>query len=402
MRALFVSALTCALLAWAVPARAQDTMSPEDTGRFRLGPLRVTPTVQVTNFGVDTNVFNEFEDPKEDVTAAIGPAVDFWMRFGRARVSGKAGLDYNYFNEYESQRYVGTTSAMRVSLPLARFSPFVEGGYTSTRQRPGYEIDVRAERTLGEARAGADLRLGPRTLLTIAGGWQQYRFASEEQFLGTQLSEALDNDSRRAEVTIARQLTPLTSFIVTTEQRQDRFLYSPVRDTDAFKIVSGFDLKPVALISGNIRVGWRQFETLDGVVPDYRGFIAAGELAYALRATRFEFRVRRDIEYSFQEFQPYYLLTDLQLEVVQRVTGRWDVVGRAARQSLDYRVVALAAGNGRLDTGRRLGGGVGYRLGEHVRLGLDVNRDRRTSDVALRKYDAWRVGGSLTYGIKAR
>jgi opacity protein-like surface antigen len=394
-------ALAFGLTLAADTAQAQDVSQPEATGRFRLGPVRFTPAVQLTNFGVDTNVFNEFDDPKQDFTAGLGPAVDFWLRMGRARVSGKAGLDYNYFHEYESQRYVGTANTLRVSLPFSRLTPFVEGGYTNTRQRPGYEIDARAKRTLSEGRAGLDLRLGGRTTATLAAGRKQYRFGADDEFLGTGLSEALDNDSDAFELTLARQLTPLTALVVTAEQRRDRFLYSSLRDSDATKVVTGFDFKPFALISGTIRVGWRQFETLGPTIPDYAGVIASGQLLYALRATRFDVRLRRDVEYSFHQFEPYYLLTDVQLEVTQRITSHWDVVARGGRQLLDYRAVASVGDLARVERQRRIGGGVGYRLGEFIRVGVDVNRDRRTSDVTLRQYDAWRVGGSITYGIKA-
>ncbi len=65
---------------------------PEATGRFRLGFIRFTPSIALTNLGVDTNVFNELEDPKEDFTLSIGPKAEFWSRLGpRARLYGNVG-----------------------------------------------------------------------------------------------------------------------------------------------------------------------------------------------------------------------------------------------------------------------------------------------------------------------
>jgi hypothetical protein len=399
-RVLFLSVLTCVLVAGTTAARAQEAPESEDAGRLRLGPIRFTPSVQVTNFGIDTNVFNEFDDPKQDFTIGLGPAVDFWVRLGRARVTGKAGLDYNYFKEYESQRYVGTASKVRLTVPLARIAPFVEGGYANTRQRPGYEIDARAKRTTAEGRGGIDVRLGSRTLLTLAAARTQGRFGSDEEFLGQALSRALDNDSDTVDLTFARHLTPLTTFVVTAQQRRDRFVYATERHSDALKVVSGFNFKPFALISGTIRVGWREFETLDPSIPDYSGPTATGELAYAVRATRASVVLGRDVEYSYHERQPYYLLTDLRVEVTQRLTARWDVVGRTSRALLDYRAVGLAGEGPANERHRRVGGGVGYRVGDLLRLGLDVNNDRRTSELVTRQYQAWRVGGSVTYGLK--
>jgi Putative beta-barrel porin 2 len=395
----FVAAV-CLGVGLSCPVSAQDVPEPEDLARFRLGPIRFTPAIALTSIGVDTNVFNEFEDPKQDFTMAFGPKVDYWVRLGRARLAGRSSVDYNYFHEYDSQRFWDTTNDLKLSVPLNRVVPFVGGAYSRTRQRPGYEIDARAKRTQATARAGVDLRLGARTTVTLAAARQQHEYDADEEFLGRDLSRALNNDSDSLELTFARHLTPLTTFVVAAEQRRDRFEHSPERDADALRVVTGFDLKPFALISGNIRVGWRDFRTTDALVPDYAGVVAAGELAYALRATRFGVRLRRDIEYSYEQFQPYYLLTDVNLEVTQRITAAWDVVGRIGRQMLDYRTVAVDDSIGRTDRSWRQGGGLGYRLGEYIRLGVDVDRYERSSDISLRTYDAWRIGGSVTYGIK--
>jgi hypothetical protein len=398
------SAVACLLqvVALASFAHAQDPIDDPEQGRFRFGPIRFTPSLQVTSLGIDTNVFNEVDNPKQDTTVALGPTVDLWLKLGRARLSGKTGMDYNYFQKYDSQRFWGTRNELRLSLPLNRITPFVEGGYTNTRQRPGFEIDARARRTQALGRAGVDLRVGARTTVTVGASRQQYRFAADEEFLGADLSRALDNDSNAIELKLARRLTPLTTFTIAAEQRRDRFRFSPSRDADASKIVSGFEFKPFALIDGRIEVGYRRFHTLDALVPEYDGIIASGDLGYAVRATRLTFRIERDIQYSFERFEPFYLLNDIELGVTQRLTGKWDVVARVARQTLNYHVVAQAADRSRTDRGWRYGGGLGYRLGEYIRLGVDVDRYERTSDITARGYESWRVGGSVSYGIKQR
>jgi hypothetical protein len=46
------------------------------------------------------------------------------------------------------------------------------------------------------------------------------------------------------------------------------------------------------------------------------------------------------------------------------------------------------------------GGGVGCHLGEIVRLGFDVDYYTRRSPISNRRYEGWRGGLSITYGIK--
>ena len=57
----------------------------------------------------------------------------------------------------------------------------------------------------------------------------------------------------------------------------------------------------------------------------------------------------------------------------------------------------------RKDSGNRYGGGIGYVLGQQMRLGFDVNYMDRTSDADItRNYEGVRAGFTITYGLKSR
>jgi hypothetical protein len=89
-------------------------------------------------------VFNTVDDQRQDTTAAVGPAVNFWAHLQRARMTGKSSGQYLYFKTYDNQRGWNTTNDLEFDLPLARLRPFVSGSYINTRERPGYEIDSRS------------------------------------------------------------------------------------------------------------------------------------------------------------------------------------------------------------------------------------------------------------------
>jgi hypothetical protein len=57
-----------------VIAAASAAEAQTDPGWFRYGPLTMTPSIALNNFGQDGNVFNEPENPKQDLTASIQPA----------------------------------------------------------------------------------------------------------------------------------------------------------------------------------------------------------------------------------------------------------------------------------------------------------------------------------------
>ena len=76
------------LLSSQPPALAQEAPDdPFEKARFQWGPIRFTPTLEITSLGRDSNVFNEVVNPKSDFTAAIGPAVKMWMRPARTRLT---------------------------------------------------------------------------------------------------------------------------------------------------------------------------------------------------------------------------------------------------------------------------------------------------------------------------
>ena len=71
--------------------------------------------------------------------------------------------------------------------------------------------------------------------------------------------------------------------------------------------------------------------------------IALVDLGYTLRATRFSGRYNRDVTYSFETVEPYYLQTDWDLGGGRRRSRTtWDVVGRVGRYKLDYETIGVA------------------------------------------------------------
>jgi len=362
--------------------------------------LRFTPSIALTDVGVDNNVFNEADNPKQDTTAAIGPAVALWMNLGRGRLSGTSSGQYLYFKQYDNQRSWNTRTTLRLELPLIRFKPFVAGTYVNTRERPGFEIDSRARRRDQSATVGSEVRVGGKTTLVFSGSLAQLAYDKNETFLGAALAKTLDRQTNTETLEFRYALTPLTTFVIGADAIQERFVTGTERNADSIKVMPGFELKPLALISGKVAVGFRHFDALNGETPDFDGVVAMVDARYSLAATSFRIAVNRDLTYSFEPTEPYYALTDSTLTVTQRITYVWDVVGRAGRQSLAYRRFGSSGQPGeRVDHGTLLGGGVGYRVGKSVRVGVDANYYRRdSSSQILRDYEGLRVGASVSYG----
>jgi hypothetical protein len=120
-----------------------------------------------------------------------------------------------------------------------------------------------------------------------------------------------------------------------------------------------------------------------------------------LGATRFTVGATRDVQYSYDVEQAYYLQTGFNGSVAQQIFGPFDVVVRGGAQTLAYRdraSVPVAASN-RVDHVRSYGGGVGYHMGRDLRLGFNIDKDERTSVLSFRQYTGLRFGSSVTYGL---
>jgi hypothetical protein len=396
-------ALACACLGGSVPAFAQEAADPFETARFRLGPLRFTPAIEITSVGRDTNVFNEADDPKSDTTAAFGPAVELWMRPAGTRLSARIGGQYLYFKNFDNQRAWNTTNEARWEVPLARLTPFIAGSYINSRERQGYEIDSRSRRRDDSVTLGTSLRLSGKTSFVVSARRFNANYDETESFLGTTLAEALNRREDTGQVQFRYELTPLTTFVLDTDFVRDRFELSNLRDTDSIRVMPGFEFKPFALISGRAFVGYRQFDPSSVTLPDYRGLVASVDATYVRNSTRFQAKVDKDVAYSYAINHPYYALLDTGLTVTQRVTRAWEVVGRGSRQSLVYRQLSSsgATGDQPTDRGYAYGGGIGYLVAETFRLGFDANYYTRRSEIEGRRdFDGLRVFGSISYGIQ--
>ena len=388
----------------AVPVLAQDQAEDATAAPIHLGPLGIAPTIAVTNVGLESNVFNEAVDPKQDMTATIGPSVRLSMDAGPARLSGVSSAQYVYFNRYSNQRTLGASQQLRLDVPLVHLTPFIAGLIASQKQRPSIDVDTRVRQKTTSVSLGVNVRFSTRTNVILSGTRTRTAFGDSETYLGTSLATALNQATNAEQLQLRYALTPLTTLVVTADALQDRFPRDPLRQSNSIRIMPGFELKPSALISGTVFVGFRRFTPLDPAVPRYRGAVALVAAGYTVRATQFSVQVARDLQYSFLATQPYGISNSLGLTITQRVSHAWDVVAKGAQQRLTYQQLLTASsdrsGGPPRDTVGQLGAGIGYHVGNGMRLGVDVNYFRRRStSQTVSDYKGLQIGASVTYGL---
>lgn len=395
-----MSVAVCVLALFA-PARALAQNASDDvtTAKIRLGPLGLTPKIAIRNMGVDTNVFRSVDAPKKDFTATFEPELDSWLRLGRAQVSGRSAVQWLYFSHNSTERSLGRSQSGGVELRLSRLTPSAGISYLRTEKSASLEIDSRVPQITTGRRAGLTAALGPAVSVALDGEWTSFQLDRVGGSSGP-IADSLDRRTAAGTASLRYILTPLTTLVVRTGVGHDRFDVNPLRNSDSLSVTPGFEFKPFALVSGSAFVGYRHFKALDPQVPDYRGPTAAVSLNYIAREmARVTVGVRRDIEYSFEAEQPYYVATGLDFTVTEMLGPGWDVIGRLGRTRLDYRnVVTVITAVGRRDRMNNWGLGLGHHLPSGVRVGFDIDYSRRVSAVSGREFHGFRFGGSVTYG----
>jgi hypothetical protein len=389
-------------------AQTPGADNPRADAKIHVGPLYITPALQIRDVGVDTNVFNTAADPKSDFTLTVGPEANMWVPVGRrALLRTGAGADLVYFQQYSSERSINPHGEVRGELYLQRVTLFAETEVVNTRQRPNYEIDIRARRLENTVRVGGQLRLSAKATVELAGRQSIVRFDGDAFFSGSYLEKVLNRDSRGVSATLRYRRTPLTTIVVRTERLQERFASSPLRDADTLRIEPGVEFRPPALIAGSGYLGVRRLTPVHDELPGFKGMVGSGRLRFRLPgATSVEFAGDRDLSYSYEPLQPYYIADGYGVTVRRQIVRRFDASVSAQHQLYSYRdlrgsqLTSASSGRQRQDTTQVYSVSVGYTLNRESRVGIGLSKVSRNSNAAsFAVYDGIRFGTTVTYGF---
>src|SRR5262245_6777137 len=373
--------------------------------RMQLGPFYITPKLLLKNVGVDTNVFNQAVNPKSDFMFTLAPQADIAIPFSRrGLLTTNVGSDLVYYATYDSERSIDPFVHARGEAYAQRLTFFADESYLNTRQRPNYEIDIRSRHLENDAQAGVDLRVTPKLSFQVAGRRAITEYDADAIFDGTSLQQTLNRTTTGAVGAVRFHATALTTFAVKGDSLQDEFTYSPERNSRSYRVMPGVEFKPRALVSGYAWVGYREFTPVHPeVLPAFSGLVADLGLSYTLLgSTTFGVSYRRDLTYSYEVDNPFFVDNSVGASVRRALGGRFDAIASVDRHIYDYvQLLTLPpAAFDRTDTTWVYGANVGYRIRHQARIGFGVNYYQRESTTArLVQYDGLRFGATVNYGF---
>jgi hypothetical protein len=367
---------------------------PEDS-LYRLGPVLLNPRLSVPEIGHDSNAFNEATDPKEDFVIKFVPEIDFFTDAGLLRVSVRSSSAFTYFHRYESERSIAEQIRGRVTARLSRVHPWVGAASVRSNERTT-EIDARAKRAERELAAGVQFDISPLAALTVSANRMNVRFDEAEQFRDTPLSAALDRDTDMASAALRLQATPFTSVTFRGYTSRDRFLLDASRDSTASGGDVDVNFGSEAIIRGRVAVGFRQQDPYDPTLDTFRGITGRGGITtvffwHAILGVDYV----RDVQYSFDRREGYYVENGADLVYTQRIGGSFDVQARVGRHALNYNASELGAAG--TDLSWSYHGGVGYSLESGSRFGLNYEVTERDARQVNQEFSRRRLFGSFSY-----
>lgn len=388
--------------------RAPEAAS-EPPGRFRLGPVYLTPTFRIGSIGLDTNVFYTATDRRTDLAANGGPGFEAVLPLARGtRILLGAGFNYVYFVRTPSQRKLGGDARAGVEWGAHRVKARAEEEYSRSFGRPSLEVDRRVLQdrwtTTGALSVQTGGRLGLRTQLAS----RRIDVAEGQSFLGADLHRTLSRDEHQAILGFRYRLTVKSAAILEGDLELDRFTVDPARDADSNRLYAGFEVDSQTRLSGRAVGGIRIFRPKRIAGADRTVPYAAGDLGYRVGPkTLLGASYSRDLAYSAfdtPEGAPTLTLESFGGRVEKDLVGRLTLQlwARVTRLRTDGRVtIERAAGDEttalRRDTAHEAGADLGYRVRPRLRAGIAVVYLDRRSTVRDFGISGLLVGGTLTY-----
>lgn len=398
--ALLLAALVLGLASLAAQTSAPQTArtrTANDDFRTRAttraGPLFLRPSVTLDKFGLETNVFNTPEE-RSDFVIAGTPRLETWLPIRPALLATSFGTRMEYYHKFEGERSINPSVASRIEVPFRRVTVAAGGDFLRTRQRPMYEIDLRARRVVTGLDSGIFVDVAPTLAVGLEAARERTRFDADAIFDDTLLSEVLNRDEDSARVAARWRGSALSTVVFAAEFMEASFIESPERDSANTIVTIGGEFHPRALISGSGEVGVRRFMARGADVTDITSMVARANLTYRLRSRSLVmFEAERDIMYSFRSDDPFYVLTAFAIAVRRQLTDPIDLTGRYRRAGYDYQ-----GGTGRQDSLWSGEATIGYRLTPSTRIGFRFRYIERDSATDRWRYDGLQRGMVFDYG----
>jgi hypothetical protein len=368
-----------------IPAK-EEVDADMQTARFRLGPVRLIPTITVKDAGYDNNVFGTTENPVGDWSFTVRGGFRFIVPFGtKIYLRGSALPEYTWYDKLSERRGFGGLADAAFLGFFNRMTVQLRGYDEETFSTYSSEVPTKVLTRTQDGSGGFEVELLRRFALFAKAEGQRVRYSTDGQIPGdpVDLNDRTDTSVRGGP---RYYFSPDFSVSAAVEQTWSNFVNQPLRrnnESRAYLLGISYSRPRFYVgLSGGYRAGDpRDNSTFPSYSTGTGSFFAS---FYAIRWLEFQAYGRRRVQYSLTSENPYYFENRIggaiNLEVLGRVLLRG--YGEAGPNQYPRRQVEDGMLTQRRDQVTLFGGGASMIVVRPVVLTALVTRTEYTSNVA--------------------
>lgn len=369
--------------------------------RFRLGPIRLLPTLTLENAGWTNNALGTPEgEPDWHLTARGGTRLVVPLGHSAA-FRGEALPTYTWYHKLVERRSFGGTYGAELALFSSRLSGLVGARHSRDTQIVSTEIYQPVPQTDQTGYAQLELSLFRRIALVGYGEARRLRLHPPDD--ATVDFTFLNSDFRAVRGGLKYRFADRIDISAQVEGTRTTYpLGGELRDneTTAYLLGIGYDRERFYI---NLLGGYREGGPYAGsAFPEYSGPTGSAFLSWFLaRRLELQLYAQRNLTSSLHSVNPYYVETvgggALNLKIGHRITLRGFAEVSRNRYPLDEEVDGVLVR--REDDGRALGGGFIFRLFRSASFSALVSHTRFDSNIPGAERSILMVNTNLTFDL---
>src|SRR5262245_16586418 len=312
-------------------------------GQVKVGAWTLTPSVLLTNIGVDTNVYNSNGQPKSAFTATFGPVLDAAYNSRVLTFNATVTAGYIYYSTFSNQGGFSPSLLLAANYRLSRRVDLFSNNFmTSTKSRPSIEIDTRSRRVTTDNGIRIGFALSRKLRLEVEQRYNRNQYDENALYRGIALAGPLNERTTTFSGTLKYKLTPYTEVRMVMLTDNVEYPLAFVRDGRGTEYAGGVEFNPRALLSGDLQIGYRRFRSRSPLQPDYNGPVYDGRIMFTPgESTGVMFGLHKGMMPSYSPLTPYYVLSQYEGNLLQRLSRRFDTGLNVTYYDMGYRALTV-------------------------------------------------------------
>lgn len=307
----FLVAITSLLICTGLQAetwKARQLRLAWENAPWKFGPVKIQPIIVIKDAGYDSNIYNQPE-AVSDFWLTAGPGADAYLMVKRRIIIHVyESPQYVYFFKTERERTWNNYLNGDVSLSFNRFMLTAGGSLNNARERWSTEIDIRPRRKEERGFVSLLYQRSYRLSFELSASQADYQYESIE-YGDANINERLSHFAYYWRGKLYYRLNSRMQFFLEGEWAEFDFK-SPnsLGDSRSRSFYSGFEFSPTGRIRGQVRLGYKKFNTLAEDLPNFKGLVGDTSVSWIfLRPLVLKGSYRRDVNFSVWANNAFYV-----------------------------------------------------------------------------------------------